>query len=97
MREHAVSIEEPAMFQFILATAAALCVGKHTSHSDVRRAEPRWPGSSACPTQRDAAARLTDRALCGIALVIIALNLIAMRQRLWLPAAIGGKTVARSD
>ncbi len=35
--------------------------------------------------------------VCGIALVIIALNLIAMRQRLWLPAAIAGKTVARSD
>jgi hypothetical protein len=35
--------------------------------------------------------------VCGIALVIIALNLVAMRQRLWLPAAIAGKTVARSD
>jgi hypothetical protein len=35
--------------------------------------------------------------VCGIALVIIALNLIAMRRRLWLPAAIAGKTVARSD
>jgi hypothetical protein len=35
--------------------------------------------------------------VCGIALVIIALNLIAMRRRLWLPAVIAGKTVARSD
>jgi hypothetical protein len=35
--------------------------------------------------------------VCGIALVIIALNLIAMRRRLWLPAAIAGKTVARTD
>jgi hypothetical protein len=35
--------------------------------------------------------------VCGIALVIIALNLIAMRRRLWLPAAIAGSTVARSD
>jgi hypothetical protein len=35
--------------------------------------------------------------VCGIALVIIALNLIAMRRRLWLPGAIAGKTVARSD
>jgi len=35
--------------------------------------------------------------VCGIALVIIALNLIAMRRRLWLPAVVAGKTVARSD
>jgi hypothetical protein len=35
--------------------------------------------------------------ICGIALVIIALNLIAMRRRLWLPRAIAGKTVARAD
>jgi hypothetical protein len=35
--------------------------------------------------------------VCGIALVVIALNLIAMRRQLWLPAAIAGKTVARSD
>ncbi|MEO8467950.1 MAG: exopolysaccharide biosynthesis protein [Gammaproteobacteria bacterium] len=35
--------------------------------------------------------------VCGIALVIIALNLIAMRRRLWLPAAIANRTVARSD
>jgi hypothetical protein len=35
--------------------------------------------------------------VCGIGLVIIALNLIAMRQRLWIPAALARKTVARSD
>ena len=35
--------------------------------------------------------------VCGIALVIIALNMIAMRRRLWLPAAIANKTVARAD
>jgi hypothetical protein len=35
--------------------------------------------------------------VCGIALVVIALNLIAMRRRLWLPAAIAGKSVARAD
>ena len=35
--------------------------------------------------------------VCGIALVIIALNLMAMRQRLWLPAAIANKSLARSD
>ncbi len=35
--------------------------------------------------------------VCGVALVIIALNLIAMRRRLWLPAAIARKSVARSD
>jgi hypothetical protein len=35
--------------------------------------------------------------ICGIALGVIALNLIAMRRRLWLPAAIADKTVARTD
>ena len=35
--------------------------------------------------------------VCGIALVIIALNLIAARQRLWLPRAIADKSVARAD
>jgi len=35
--------------------------------------------------------------VCGIGLVIIALNLIAMRQRVWIPAALARKTVARSD
>ena len=35
--------------------------------------------------------------LCGIALVIIALNLMAMRRRLWLPTAIAGRTIARAD
>jgi hypothetical protein len=35
--------------------------------------------------------------VCGVALVIIALNLIAARQRLWLPAAIADKSVARAD
>ncbi len=35
--------------------------------------------------------------VCGIALVIIALNLVAMRRRLWLPAVVARKTVARAD
>jgi len=35
--------------------------------------------------------------VCGAALVIIALNLIAARQRLWLPGAIADKSVARAD
>ena len=35
--------------------------------------------------------------VCGIALVIIALNLIAARQRLWLPRTIADKSVARAD
>jgi hypothetical protein len=35
--------------------------------------------------------------VCGIAIVIIALNLIAARQRLWLPSAIADKSVARAD
>jgi hypothetical protein len=35
--------------------------------------------------------------ICGIALVIIALNLIGARQRLWLPNAIADKSVARAD
>ena len=33
----------------------------------------------------------------GIALVIIGLNLIAVRRRLWLPSAIADKSVARAD
>jgi hypothetical protein len=35
--------------------------------------------------------------ICGIALVIIALNLIAARQRPWLPSAIADKKVSRAD
>jgi hypothetical protein len=35
--------------------------------------------------------------VCGIAIVIIALNLVAARQRLWLPSAIADKSVARAD
>lgn len=35
--------------------------------------------------------------VCGIAIVIIALNLIGARQRVWLPAAIADKSVARAD
>jgi hypothetical protein len=35
--------------------------------------------------------------ICGIALVIIALNLIAARQRPWLPGAIADKKVSRAD
>ena len=35
--------------------------------------------------------------VCGIALVIIAANLIAGRQRLWLPRAITDKSVSRAD
>jgi hypothetical protein len=35
--------------------------------------------------------------ICGIALAIIALNLIAARTRLWLPAAIADKSIARAD
>ena len=35
--------------------------------------------------------------VCGIALVIIALNLIGARQRLWLPSAIADKSIARAD
>lgn len=35
--------------------------------------------------------------VCGIALVIIGLNLIAVRRRLWLPSAIADKSVARAD
>lgn len=35
--------------------------------------------------------------VCGIAIVIIALNLIASRQRLWLPSAIADKSIARAD
>lgn len=35
--------------------------------------------------------------VCGLAIVIIALNLIAARQRLWLPSAIASKSIARAD
>ncbi len=35
--------------------------------------------------------------ICGIAIVIIALNLIGARQRLWLPRAIADKSIARAD
>lgn len=35
--------------------------------------------------------------VCGLALVIIALNMIAARQRLWLPSAIADKSIARAD
>jgi hypothetical protein len=35
--------------------------------------------------------------ICGIAIVIIAVNLIAARQRLWLPRAIADKSVRRAD
>jgi hypothetical protein len=35
--------------------------------------------------------------VCGIALTIIALNLIAARRRLWLPSAIADKSLARAD
>jgi hypothetical protein len=35
--------------------------------------------------------------VCGIAIVIIAVNLIASRQRLWLPSAIADKSVSRAD
>jgi hypothetical protein len=35
--------------------------------------------------------------VCGIAIVIIAVNLIAARPRLWLPSAIADKSVSRAD
>jgi hypothetical protein len=35
--------------------------------------------------------------VCGVAIVIIALNLIAARQRLWLPNAIADKSLLRAD
>jgi hypothetical protein len=35
--------------------------------------------------------------VCGVALVIIAVNLIAARRRLWLPNALADKSVARAD
>ena len=35
--------------------------------------------------------------VCGVAIVIIALNLITARQRLWLPNAIARKSIARAD
>jgi len=35
--------------------------------------------------------------ICGVAIVIIALNLITARRRLWLPSAIADKSVGRAD
>jgi hypothetical protein len=35
--------------------------------------------------------------VCGIAIVVIALNLIGARQRLWLPGVIADKSIARAD
>jgi hypothetical protein len=35
--------------------------------------------------------------VCGAAIVIIALNLIGARQRLWLPGVIANKSIARAD
>ena len=35
--------------------------------------------------------------VCGVAIVIIALNLITARRRLWLPSAIADKSVSRAD
>src|SRR5215203_3447567 len=35
--------------------------------------------------------------ICGVALVIIALNLIAARRRLWLPRVVADKSVRRAD
>ena len=35
--------------------------------------------------------------VCGIAIVIVAVNLIAARRRLWLPSAIADKSVSRAD
>src|SRR5688572_7117905 len=35
--------------------------------------------------------------VCGVAIVIIALNLIAARRRLWLPSVIADKSVTRAD
>jgi len=35
--------------------------------------------------------------ICGFALVIISLNLIAVRRRLWLPSAIADRSIARAD
>jgi len=35
--------------------------------------------------------------ICGFALCVIALNLIAVRRRLWLPSAIADKSIARAD
>jgi hypothetical protein len=35
--------------------------------------------------------------VCGIAIVIIALNLITARQRLWLPQVLANKSIARAD
>lgn len=35
--------------------------------------------------------------ICGVALVVIAFNLIALRKRLWLPKAIAAKSIERAD
>jgi hypothetical protein len=35
--------------------------------------------------------------LCGVALVIIALNFIAVRRRLWLPRAVADRSITRAD
>ena len=59
------------MLQFILATAAAFCFGKHTSYRDGRRPEQTWPGRSSSTKNRDVAARLAERALCGIDMPLI--------------------------
>ena len=59
------------MLQVILATAAAICFGKHTSYSDGRRPERPWPGRSSSAKDRDVAARLAERALCGIDMPLI--------------------------
>jgi hypothetical protein len=64
-------MEETGMLQVILATAAAICFGKHTSYSDGRRPERTWPGRSSYPKGRDVAARLAERALCGIDMPLI--------------------------
>ena len=58
------------MLQFILATATAFCFSKQTSCSDVRRPVPNWP-DRLTPGRRDNAARLADRALCGIDMPLI--------------------------
>lgn len=59
------------MLQFILAIAAVFCIGKRTSYSDVRRPRPIWPDRLTSPRRRDNAARLADRALCGIDVPLI--------------------------
>jgi hypothetical protein len=35
--------------------------------------------------------------ICGVALVVIAFNLITLRKRLWLPKAIAAKSIERAD